>query len=192
MRLIRATDCRRMPWKNGRGETAEIAICPAGAPFDKFDWRVSMARVEADGPFSLFDGIDRTLAILDGAGLRLRIAGRPMTEITPSSAPCTFAADVATDATLVAGPITDLNVMTRRGRATHSVRRQDFAAVARLEGHAQTTLVVCATGRLGVATANGNQQLEPKDTVVLDLGDGPIVISPEPQASAFIIELEVG
>ena len=181
-----------MPWKNGGGETAEIAIYPAGAPLDKFDWRVSMARVETDGPFSVFDGIDRTLAILDGAGLRLRIAGGPTTEVTPGSAPCTFAADVATDATLVEGPITDLNVMTRRGRATHSVRRQAFVSPVRLEGRARTTLVVCATGRLGAATANGVQQLEPKDTVVLDRGDGPIVITPNPQASAFIIELDTG
>jgi environmental stress-induced protein Ves len=179
-----------MPWKNGAGETAEIAISPVDAPLEKFDWRVSMARVEADGPFSVFEGIDRTLAILDGAGLTLRIAGGRFAEVTSSSAPCTFAADVATDATLIAGPITDLNVMTRRGRATHNVRRQELADPVRLEVRAQTTLVVCASGRLRVATSNGTQQLAPKDTVVLDRCDGPIVITAEQQSSAFIVELE--
>ena len=50
-----------MPWKNGGGETAEIAVSPPGAALDDFDWRLSMARVETDGPFSAFPGIDRTL-----------------------------------------------------------------------------------------------------------------------------------
>ncbi len=59
MRVIRSTDYRRMPWKNGSGETAEIAIWPDGVALDAFDWRISMARVAADGPFSAFAGVDR-------------------------------------------------------------------------------------------------------------------------------------
>ncbi|MDP1908248.1 MAG: HutD family protein, partial [Hyphomicrobium sp.] len=43
MRILRAKDYRRMPWKNGGGETTEIAISPEGAALDSFDWRVSMA-----------------------------------------------------------------------------------------------------------------------------------------------------
>ena len=68
MRILRAESYRRMPWKNGGGETTEIAVSPEGAGLDDFDWRVSMARVESSGPFSLFAGIDRTLAILEGEG----------------------------------------------------------------------------------------------------------------------------
>ena len=60
MRVLRAADYPRMPWKNGGGETAEILVEPAGAPLDSFDWRLSMARVAADGPFSLFPGVERT------------------------------------------------------------------------------------------------------------------------------------
>ena len=41
MRILRAPDYRRMPWKNGGGETTEIAVFPAGAGLDDFDWRVS-------------------------------------------------------------------------------------------------------------------------------------------------------
>ena len=192
VRLIRATDCRRMPWKNGGGETAEIAICPAGASLDSFDWRVSMARVEVDGPFSTFDGIDRTLAILDGAGLRLRFADGRTTEATPGAAPRTFVADVATDATLIAGPITDLNVMTRRGRATHSVRWLDLAEAVQLATRARTTLIVGASGRMRVTAASGVQGLGPQDSVLLDRGDGPVLITPERGASAFVIELGPG
>src|SRR5215208_142099 len=76
MRVIRTADCRRMPWKNGRGETTEIAVSPPGAGLDDFQWRVSVARVARNGPVSSFEGVGRTLAILDGAGLRLDGAGR--------------------------------------------------------------------------------------------------------------------
>ena len=30
-----------MPWKNGGGETTEIAVSPPGAGLDDFDWRVA-------------------------------------------------------------------------------------------------------------------------------------------------------
>ncbi len=66
MRMIRSSDYRRMPWKNGGGETVEIAIAPAGASLDAFDWRISMACVASSGPFSRLPGIDRTLAVLAG------------------------------------------------------------------------------------------------------------------------------
>lgn len=36
------------------------------AAHSEFDWRISMATVATDEPFSIFPGIDRTLSILDG------------------------------------------------------------------------------------------------------------------------------
>src|SRR5690348_16103916 len=73
MRIIRSSDYRRMPWKNGGGETVEVTIAPEGASLDAFDWRVSMARVASSGPFSRFPGVDRTLAVLAGGGMRLDV-----------------------------------------------------------------------------------------------------------------------
>src|SRR5882757_2914352 len=123
MRILRAADYRVMPWKNGGGTTTEITISPDGAGLDDFDWRISMARVEGGGPFSSFAGVDRTLAVLEGEGIVLDIAGWPPVEVTGASAPLAFSADVPTTATLISGPITDLNVMTRRGRVMHAVER---------------------------------------------------------------------
>ena len=68
MRILRAGNYRRMKWKNGGGETTEIALFPENAGLNDFDWRISMARVESAGPFSLFPGVDRTLSILEGEG----------------------------------------------------------------------------------------------------------------------------
>ena len=48
MRILRAEDYRKMRWKNGGGETAEIAVFPQNAGLDDFGWRVSVATVEAE------------------------------------------------------------------------------------------------------------------------------------------------
>lgn len=70
-KVLRANAYARMPWKNGGGETREIAIFPPAANLDTLDWRISMAVVAQDGPFSSFPGIDRTLCVIEGAGMEL-------------------------------------------------------------------------------------------------------------------------
>lgn len=123
MRIIRAADCLVMPWKNGGGTTTEIAVAPDGASLDDFDWRISMAHVGADGPFSSFPAIDRTLSVLTGAGITLAFGDGERIRLDRSSAPYPFAADRAVDGVLASGPIDDLNVMSRRGRWRHRVER---------------------------------------------------------------------
>ena len=75
MRRLPQTAWRRMPWKNGAGETREIAVFPESASIDTFEWRVSTATVAQSGPFSLFPGVDRTLCVLSGAGFDLAVEG---------------------------------------------------------------------------------------------------------------------
>ena len=123
MRIIRAGDCRTTPWKNGGGSTTEIAAGPEGASLDTFDWRVSMARVASDGPFSDFPGIDRTLAVINGAGMLLSIGSDAPVMLSSGTEPVSFAGDTPTSARLTEGEITDLNVMTRRGRFSHRLSR---------------------------------------------------------------------
>jgi len=123
MRIIRAADCKVMPWKNGGGTTTEIAVAPESASLGDFDWRISMAHVGADGPFSSFPGIDRTLSVLTGNGIRLAFGDGETVALDRATAPFFFAADRAVDGVLVDGPIDDLNVMSRRGRWRHRVER---------------------------------------------------------------------
>ena len=122
--ILRAEDYKRMPWKNGGGETLEIAIFPEDAAVGNFDWRISMATVSVDGDFSLFPGIDRTITILDGDAISLVIEGRPAVLLDQSSQPYAFPGDIKTSGHLRTGPIADLNVMVRRG-LHHSVARTD-------------------------------------------------------------------
>ncbi len=123
MRIIRAADCKVMPWKNGGGTTTEIAVAPEGATLSDFDWRISMAHVGQDGPFSAFPGIDRTLSVLTGNGIRLAFGDGETVALDQAARPFFFAADRAVAGLLVDGPIDDLNVMSRRGGWTHSVER---------------------------------------------------------------------
>jgi uncharacterized protein len=104
------------PWKNGGGTTREIAASPPGAGFETFDWRLSVAEVERDGPFSAFAGIDRTIVLLSGAGMQLRDPDRGTAcVLTQPGAAWSFAGELAIDARLLDGPTRDFNVMTRRG-----------------------------------------------------------------------------
>ncbi len=76
--ILTVSSYRRMPWKNGGGETVEIAIAPEGAALSEFDWRISVATVATNGPFSIFPGFDKTLSILDGEGMSLEMDGKAL------------------------------------------------------------------------------------------------------------------
>ncbi|MFI6897725.1 HutD family protein [Streptomyces sp. NPDC050256] len=113
-RILRAAGRTAVAWKNGGGTTREIAASP-GATTDAFDWRVSLADVAADGPFSVFPGVDRTLTVVEGAGMDLMVDGEHHIVDEPYW-PHDFPGDVETDGRLLAGPVVNLNVMYRRDR----------------------------------------------------------------------------
>ncbi len=115
-RLLQPSDYVRLPWKNGRGRTTEIAVYPPTATADGFDWRVSVAEVATDGPFSRFPGVDRTIVLIAGAGMRLDGDGHAADLRTPYE-PYAFRGDDGISCTLVAGPVREFNLMLRRGRA---------------------------------------------------------------------------
>jgi environmental stress-induced protein Ves len=188
MRVLRAADYRVMPWKNGGGTTTEIAVSPDGVGLDDFDWRISMARVETSGPFSSFAGIDRTLSVLEGDGVVLDIAGRPPERLTADSAPFAFPGDVRTSAALIGGPITDLNVMTRRGRMAHEVERRPFSDEIRIAPRADTTLVL-AVGAGATLFTHDAPSLGPLDTLILDRDSPELRLQPNGQGLLFVIGL---
>ncbi|MBK5569516.1 HutD family protein [Ensifer sp. SSB1] len=189
MKILRASNHKRMPWKNGGGETVEIAVFPERASLGDFDWRVSMATVATDGPFSSFPGIDRTLSILEGKGMRLMIEGREPVLMTGETAPLPFPADVATSATLVDGPIVDLNVMTRRGKLAHSVQRLAIDHPETTEVGAATTLLLCHSGAVRVTAGETTADLVAGDTAVLTDATA-VTIEPAASAVLFLITID--
>ena len=106
-----------MPWKNGGGTTREVVAWPIGAGLDDFDWRISIASIAASGPFSAFAGIDRTILLLDGDGVHLASPDHGIDHrLDQRWQPFAFAGEAPIDCTLLGGPSTDFNLMTRRDR----------------------------------------------------------------------------
>ncbi|MGL4494542.1 MAG: HutD/Ves family protein [Beijerinckiaceae bacterium] len=185
MRIIRQSDFRRMPWKNGGGETIEVAVDHHARGLDDFIWRVSMARVASDGPFSLFPAVDRTLCVLDGVGIDLVFDEARHVALSPASPPFSFPGDVAVTARLHAGPITDLNVMTRRGHARHVVSRVKAAASADITPADKLVLLLNA----GPAVHVGSTALASGDCAVLDVVDGGLTMRGEAGIDVFRIDV---
>jgi uncharacterized protein len=188
MRILRTIDYRRMPWKNGGGETVEIALSPERATLADFDWRVSMATVASDGTFSSFPGIDRTLSILDGAGLTLVIEGRPPKLLTAADPPLSFPADVPTSARLADGPVTDLNVMTRRHALKHRVRKLHVEGALPITTNARELVLFCHNGSVALATEGVSATLHALDTAILQQ-PAALTLSAEIASEFFLIEM---
>lgn len=97
------------PWRNGGGLTRELVAWPQ--PQD-WRWRLSVAQVDADGPFSVFDGVRRWFAVLEGAGVRLTMPAGPRV-LRGSDAAFEFDGAEPVHCELLDGPTLDLNLMTR-------------------------------------------------------------------------------
>jgi len=104
-----------MPWRNGAGTTHEIAVDPGDDRAVPFRWRLSMADLAGDGPFSVFPGVDRVLLLLAGEHVALRIDGAPPVPLV-EGVPLAFPADVPTELTMASAQGRDLNLMWDRAR----------------------------------------------------------------------------
>jgi uncharacterized protein len=189
MQIIRASTLKPSRWKNGGGETTEIATWPPGAALDAFTWRLSMAVVATDGPFSLFPDIDRTLTMLTGAvKLKFEHGGQPAV-LTPSSAPFSFPGDVNVSAELWGGPARDFNVMTRRGAWRHQVtahHRQPFQVAPDAGAFAA---ILLTHGTATISAANGAADLGALDTALLSVDDSPAAVELSPDALAYAVAI---
>ena len=170
MRLIPFDSLLATPWKNGGGVTRQIACFPPGSDIGDFDWRISTAEVSQDGPFSRFEGIDRRLYILEGAGLDLRSADGAQRLLPGGHAD--FRGEAEVFAALVDGPISDLNIMVRRERIRmRAARLRIDGAQAIDHGWGMAALFVLG-GELKVADGVAHRF----DTVLLD-DAAPLTVS---------------
>jgi environmental stress-induced protein Ves len=180
MRILRASDRIAVPWKNGGGVTTEVAVFPPGAGFDDFGWRISIAQINRGGPFSVFPSIDRELGMLEG-GVLLSVAGRPVIDLSPTAEPVRFPGDVPTNAELVTGGATDLNVMTRRGKFASRMTRQRNIVV-------EPNAVAVFAFPLEAITVHGNGpdiRLSRGDALFFSTGQSPAL----PQADFFQVAI---
>ena len=109
--VIAANEYRRERWKNGTGWTRQIVRVPDA---EAWDWRLSIAEIEQDGPFSVFAGVDRELVLTRGNGLRLHFDDGQSCELLPPHARVRFAGERGIRGELLDGPTHDFNLMWRR------------------------------------------------------------------------------
>ena len=186
------------PWKNGAGLTREIAF--GGASGADFDWRISLAEVARDAPFSAFPGIDRCIVLLRGAGMRLRSAASgidpvidPAIEpaidhtLTTPLAPFRFSGDVTLDAVLVDGACSDFNVMTRRGVFRSEVSCERSATELR---GGDVTLLLCSDGEWQVE-ADQASTLSPTQVLLWRAPVGPLRVAPIGDAAATLLAVRL-
>lgn len=109
-------DLVRMPWRNGRGVSEEVAIWPQDAVHARGegDWRLARTRFSAGGPFSRFDGFERLLVVTEGDGLVLDHGVAAPRRRLRRDETWRFQGEWDTTALLEGGEIADLNVLLKR------------------------------------------------------------------------------
>jgi len=172
-----------MPWKNDGGITREIIRCPANSSLDNFEWRISVATVSTAGRFSIFPGIDRSLALTEGGELSISQDARHFT-LTPEAPIFEFAGEEQVGSSLLAGPVTDFNVMTRRRLHTHTLHRFAFTGTLCVPHRGHTSAVYIVKG--------SPHFRQPKSGVVqLAPGDAVLLTAPEQELTLDATEAEI-
>jgi uncharacterized protein len=157
-----------VPWKNGAGLTRELLSWPPGGGSTEFDYRISVADVDASGPFSTFDGVDRVIVLVEGPAMVLTVGTttRALTRFVPFG----FDGGLATSCRIPDGPTRDLNIMTRRDRCRASVQVIELAGPTTFEPPG-ARLVVSLAHRLRVwCDAAGEVSLDRFDVVRVGAG----------------------
>jgi environmental stress-induced protein Ves len=174
MQLLSPADYKRTRWKNGAGITTELAIAPPTAGLEDFLWRVSIAEVEADGPFSLFPGYDRAIMLLDGGMMLDAGANGTIPLVNPLEARY-FSGDWRIFGRLLSGPSRDFNLIVRRERVSGSLEAISCDSSCRLPCPAGGT-IVCHILRGNTDAAEQSETLVSDHDLVLTAADGPVTI----------------
>jgi environmental stress-induced protein Ves len=162
-RILRSESYPELPWKNGGGTTHEIAAFGNGEP----QWRVSLATIDRDGPFSDFSGYDRTIVPVDGAGFELELDGNERIVLARRYEPFRFTGEQKVECRLLAGRSRDLNAMTLRSHFRHDVRAVALASERRVVEVSHTSFLFVA-GDVTVACRGDTFALREGDTLACD------------------------
>ena len=176
-RVIPANEYRRERWRNGLGWTREIhaAVNPATANpavGDAWTWRLSIAEIERDAPFSSFPGVGRELVLLSGNGLRLRFDDGESVVLEPPHGRLRFDGERAVTGELVDGPTQDFNLMWRRDAIDAQLWHRPLVGPMVIFAEPGTTWAVhLLAGQARFADDSGLPGLNAGDTALLTAGD---------------------
>lgn len=169
VRYLSANGYRRLRWRNGLGWTREIhAASMRGGDAGAWDWRLSIAEIEADGPYSLFPGVEREQVLLSGEGLGLDFDGGGRRLLQPPHGRQRFGGSEALHARLQAGRVEVFNLMWRPERVAASLWHRPLVGSMLLFAEPGSTWALhLMAGRATVAGGGDAPLLEAGDTVLL-------------------------
>ncbi|TWC14846.1 hypothetical protein FBY06_102330 [Pseudomonas sp. SJZ085] len=183
IKVLRAADYPRMPWKNGGGSTEEITR-DAGTGLEGFGWRLSIADIGESGGFSTFAGYERVISVLQGDGMTLNVDGRTTRALHPLDA-FAFSGESHVHCTLLGGPIRDFNLIYAPQR--YRARVQWLKDEQRFFSEAGTVLVFSAAASLHAKVGEPDVDLGLYDCLQLSGNTGLLEISTDGQCC--VIEL---
>ncbi len=172
-----------MPWKNGGGATTEIYASTAGSGLtgEAFDWRVSIADVVQDGPFSSFDGYDRHIMLLDGNGMVLEGEPEGSIVLTEKYVPRSFSGEWNLHGRLVAGPVKDFNLMSRRSSCRSTLHCEMMQSAVEVGPTHGSLLIYILNGSMncpaGRITAGDSLLLQHGESNVLEPMKAPAIVA---------------
>jgi environmental stress-induced protein Ves len=186
MIILREADYVTVPWKNGGGLTREILKVPPDTA--AFDWRLSLATIEEPGPFSTFDGYDRTLILVRGAGVELDFGSQGRAALRVPGQLAAFDGAWPTSCTLIDGPSSDLNLIVSKSRAESRARIIRVATPELLHtADWEETLVCCIAGAVQIEDADGQiVTLSGADVARCTPDDGVLTCAPDGTAPALL------
>ena len=166
MRIQRFDEHRAMPWANGLGTSYEVASDRNAD--GEWTWRVAIAPVVLDGPFSVMPGVDRELVVIEGNGMVLNVDDESV-KCMPGQV-VRFSGDSVTIARLLDGPTVDLGLMTVRGSVTGSM------LVVVDVGDVTDSNVIVAIGDAVFGDENGRQYRLGINDALLDVKGHQLVL----------------
>jgi environmental stress-induced protein Ves len=172
VRALRSVDYSRTRWKNDGGWTTEIARSedPRGADFR---WRVSIAEIETNGPFSSFPGVVRDLLLLEGSGIELDIDDHASLRLSGRFERAHFDGESQVQCRLLAGATRDFNVMARRDAVRAEIVARPLVGAMVVFPEAGTEwLVHVFAGHASARNAGMRLALETCDSLHFDFRDG--------------------
>ena len=171
LQVIRKGSYKAAPWKNGGGITHEAMRMPPSG--DPFRWRVSIAHIDASGPFSDFAAYNRKMVLLQGAGIELRFADGAKQALRKVGDLAEFDGAVSAHCELLQGPCVDLNLIVSKSDGV-AVRVERFIESLTLSAARDETLLIFAIERRVTLEINRGKTvaLEPWDLAVLSHGAG--------------------
>lgn len=184
IQLITPAQWQTQRWQNGGGISHQL--CRQDDEHGLL-WRLSIAEVACDGPFSRFDNIDRIIMLLTGAGFSLHGVGAKPQVLNAPLQPFAFAGETAIHCTLLNGAVRDFNLMTRRGAVQAQLQVLTISADPQSLPLSSQTLFYIASGSVNAVLSGRHLTLEAQHTLNLSNEMGNVQLSSDDNAQVILI-----